>query len=499
MPEAIFRFDAAPATGFGHAVRCSALAGHLRALGWRSSAAIRTDAAPSGPWLKGFDRVVTLPSTDADEPAALRAAAGGACDLLVVDHYGWEARRERACREWTKMIAAIDDLADRDHDCDLLCDSNLTWQPKDYSARIPAGAKLLLGPRYALLRDGFAKARHRLNRSAGGAGQRLFVNIGATDSTGLLPIIVDGIARAGFDGAVDIVIAAQAPGRVALTQKLAAAPFPGRLHVDAGTVPTLMAQADLAIGAAGATAWERCCLGLPSLVVIAADNQRHVAAGLMAAGAVQLLEPGFTAGSLAAALAPLLRACDARAAMAARAGRLCDGLGCGRMAEALLFPTNGVTLRPVEPGDCDIVLQWQGEPGARRFAREPRVPSVPEHAAWFAAKLDHPSCVFHIVEVGKTPAGFLRLDYRPDTDSYEVSILVAQAFRGRGAAGAALGIVRRMLPWAELRAWVRPENVVSVGLFREAGYGEIAKPGEGIWFVSSPLTAARSRHPELTQ
>ena len=169
------------------------------------------------------------------------------------------------------------------------------------------------------------------------------------------------------------------------------------------------------------------------------------------------------------------------------------------MAEALLFPASEVTLRPVEADDRDLTLQWQGEPGARRFARDPRVPSTPEHAAWFAAKLDQPSCVFHIVEVGKAPAGFLRLDYRPDADSYEVSILVAQAFRGRGAAGAALEIVRRMLPWAELRAWVRPENAASVGLFRKAGYGEIAKAGEGIWFASSPLTAARSRHPELTQ
>ena len=498
MSEAMFRFDAAPAIGFGHAVRCSALAGHLGALGWRSSAAIRSDATPSGPWFTGFDRVVTL-ATDADEPAALRAAADGACDLLVVDHYGWEARRERACREWTKTIAAIDDLADRDHDCDLLCDSNLTWQPKDYAVRIPAGAKLLLGPRYALLRDGFAKARHRLKRSAGGAVRRLFVNIGATDPTGLLPTIVDGIVRAGFDGAVDIVIAVQAPGRAALAKKLDAVPFAGRLHVDAGDVAELMASADLAIGAAGATAWERCCLGVPSLVVIAADNQRHVAAGLKAAGAAQLLEPGFAADSLAAALAPLLDASEARAVMAARAARLCDGLGCGRVVEALLFPDSGVTLRPTEAADCDIILKWQSEPGARRFARDPRVPSAPEHAAWFAAKLDQPSCVFHIVEVGKTPAGFLRLDYRPDTDSYEVSILVAQAFRGRGAAGAALKIVRRMLPWAELRAWVRPENAVSVGLFREAGYGETAKAGEGIWFVSSPLTAARSRHPELTQ
>ena len=287
MPEAIFRFDAAPATGFGHAVRCAALAGHLGALGWRSSAAIGSDTTPSGPWLTGFDRVVTL-TTDADEPAALRAAADGACDLLVVDHYGWEARRERACREWTKTIATIDDLADRDHDCDLLCDSNLTWQPKAYAARIPAGAKLLLGPRYALLRDGFAIARHRLKRKRGRRTapvrqhRRHRSDRPAADNRRWH--CARGLRRRGRHrhrsaGAETRSAHAKASSRA----------FPGRLHVDADNVPALMAQADLAIGAAGATAWERCCLGLPSLVVIAADNQRHVAAGLKAAGAAQLL------------------------------------------------------------------------------------------------------------------------------------------------------------------------------------------------------------------
>ncbi len=41
----------------------------------------------------------------------------------------------------------------------------------------------------------------------------------------------------------------------------------------------LMADSDLAIGAAGATSWERCCLGLPTVMVVLADNQRYAAAG----------------------------------------------------------------------------------------------------------------------------------------------------------------------------------------------------------------------------
>lgn len=37
----------------------------------------------------------------------------------------------------------------------------------------------------------------------------------------------------------------------------------------------LMANSDVAIGAAGATTWERCCLGVPSLIILLADNQKE--------------------------------------------------------------------------------------------------------------------------------------------------------------------------------------------------------------------------------
>jgi len=499
MPEAVFRYDVSSAIGFGHAVRCSALAGHLGALGWHTTAAMKGDAAAQHPWLQGFDRTIMLEATDEDEPAALRAAAGKPCDLLIVDHYGWDARRERACRGWAETIAVIDDLAERDHDCDLLCDSSLDRQPQDYAARVPANATLLLEPRYALLRPGFAAARHRLQRGRDSGVRRLFVNVGATDPSGLLPKIVDGIALAGFDGAVDIVVASQAHGLTALMRKLETAGFVGLLHVDAANVPGLMAEANLAIGAAGGTAWERCCLGLPGLVIVAAENQRHLARGLAAAGAARVLKSDFSAQDLAALLAPLLRDDETRAGMARNASRLCDGLGCGRMAQALLYPASAVTLRPVDVDDQDILLQWQREPRMRCFAREPQVPSLSEHAAWFAAKRDDLACVFHLIEVDRVPAGFLRLDFRPETGSYEVSIAVTEAFHGRGVARAALAIVRRLLPWAEFRAWVRSENTASLDLFRKSGYDECRRgqEGEGIWLASMPLTAPQSRPAEL--
>lgn len=502
MPEAVFRFDASTDLGFGHAMRCSAIADHLGALGWRTTAAVREDRRPQGPWLRAFDRVVPL-AADGDEPDALRAVAGEVCDLLVVDHYGWDWQKEGNCRQWAKTLAVIDDLADRDHSCDVLCDSGPDRQSEDYAGRVPAGARLLLGPDYALLRSEFAKARHRLRSAAKARVERIFVNVGATDPNGRLPVILDGIEQSGFDGVVDIVVAAQAPGRRILEEKLANVRYDCRLHVDTQQVAELMANADLAIGAAGISAWERCCLRLPSLVVVAAENQRHVAQGLASAGAAKLLDRGLTADHLKSILLPLLGDGAERHEMARLAGRICDGLGCGRFAEATLFPATDksgapVRLRPVNEGDLDILLQWQSEPGTRHFARDPRVPDYAEHSAWFLARLDDPGCVFHVIEVAEAPAGFVRLDFRPETESYEVSVVVGRAFRGRGIASTALGMIRRMLPWAELHAWIQPENAASISLFRKAGYEAGIEQGPaGCWYVSRPRSQGHSCQPAL--
>jgi spore coat polysaccharide biosynthesis predicted glycosyltransferase SpsG len=53
-------------------------------------------------------------------------------------------------------------------------------------------------------------------------------------------------------------------------------------------MPDLMAEADISIGGAGATAWERCLLGLPSIVVIMAQNQLGIANYLVDKGSIIL-------------------------------------------------------------------------------------------------------------------------------------------------------------------------------------------------------------------
>lgn len=74
------------------------------------------------------------------------------------------------------------------------------------------------------------------------------------------------------DIAVDVVIGSANPHRAEI--EVLCAELPNTLfYCQVSNMAELMARADLAIGAGGSTSWERCCLGLPSIIIAVAQNQ----------------------------------------------------------------------------------------------------------------------------------------------------------------------------------------------------------------------------------
>src|SRR5262249_18815445 len=148
--------------GGGHIARCLALADELAERGHGCVFAVSAETAATMPSLaaSGHDIEALSAGTTADlEPSLLAASWPQGCALLVVHHYGRDARFESACCPWAERILVIDDLADRPHDCDLLLDSTLGRAPADYASLCPKTCRMLLGPAYALLRPEFAAAR----------------------------------------------------------------------------------------------------------------------------------------------------------------------------------------------------------------------------------------------------------------------------------------------------------------------------------------------------
>lgn len=484
--RAIFRADASSELGSGHVMRCLTLAGSLRTMGWDCAFAVRPGSVEAAPALgsAGYETHV-LDGTVEQEAAALPRHWPDGSDWLVVDHYGRDRRFESACRPWTQHILALDDLADRPHDCDLLLDQTLNRGAEAYEGLVPPGCRLALGTRYALLRPEFARLRPAALERRGGDGRelRLLVSLGGTDPDNVTSLVLAAIEESELTLALDVVVGGGCPWLEAIAERVASMAR-ARLHVSPANLGALMAVADLAVGAAGTSAWERCCLGLPTLMLVLADNQRENARQLAAAGAVRCVTGSER--DLAAAVARALRELVGDRAlldsMAARAASLCDGLGSLRARLILLPPRPtkdglGVTLRHAAPTDEATLLHWQQLPSIRSLARNPRIPTPEEHHAWFSAKMRSDTTFITMIEHGGAVAGMLRLDRTSggtEQPAYEVSIVVDERHRGAGVGLGALQQVRLWMPEAELHAETVPGNTPSLALFRAAGYRQVA-------------------------
>jgi UDP-2,4-diacetamido-2,4,6-trideoxy-beta-L-altropyranose hydrolase len=225
-------------------------------------------------------------ATDAADTAA--ALNDGMVDWIVVDHYALDSRWEQAARAWCRRLMVIDDLADRAHDCDLLLDQNLGRAAFDYRDLVPSGASMLIGTEFALLRPQFAEARcASLGRRSDPKLKRILITMGGVDRDNVTDQVLQALERCTLPAGLEIVVVMgpNAPWLAQVRDHAARADLDVKVLVGVDDMASLMADCDLAIGAAGGTAWERCCLGLPSIVLVLAENQMAGAAALQKAGA----------------------------------------------------------------------------------------------------------------------------------------------------------------------------------------------------------------------
>lgn len=356
----VFRADASPAIGAGHVMRCLALARELMARGaecvFLSRAAglgdlvqriagagmgllelpeaglvAQDDRGPAtahAAWLPGGWRF--------DAESCRRQLGGRTADWLVVDHYALDAAWERVMRDGARRILAIDDLADRRHEVDVLLDQNLmAAQETRYADKLPASCRTLLGPGYAMLRPEFVGAGR--GREHPGTGPvRLLVMFGGADAANLTLRCVRLLAAIGWSAPVDVVAGPLYADLPALRAALEALPG-GQLLVGCDDIAGLMRRADLALGSPAGTSWERCACALPCLAIAQAANQEPIGEALHAWGAHHYLGRAemLDDETLRHELVALAGDPERRAAMARRALELCDGEGVRRVAAVM--------------------------------------------------------------------------------------------------------------------------------------------------------------------
>jgi UDP-2,4-diacetamido-2,4,6-trideoxy-beta-L-altropyranose hydrolase len=466
--------------GAGHVTRCLAVAEALVESGWHAAFAVGRDTPPTLPpqTIDAFETHL-IAGSESDESDELRERFTDGVDLLVVDHYQRDIRFEQACRGWARRVLVMDDATGRHHDCDVLVDS-AAGDASPYAGCVPAHARLLLGPAYALVRRNFVKRRaDALVQRDGRPVKNILVSFGATDPWNVTPVALDALARLADDFSITIALSSRAPHAENIRRHM-----PSRAHLvlDAD-MAELMIEADLAIGAAGASAFERAVLGLPSIMVTVAENQRGIASALTELGAA--VAAGRFDATLSSRLGRITQGligdAAARSGMTEAATALVDGRGSQRLLSALAGEDrardgSSVRLRLAEKSDEEWLLQLQRAPQTRRYAKNPAVPDAQEHADWMARTLAEADKFLLLVEAGDERAGSLRLDRLDSKNAaFEISIAVCPSFHGRGIGSAALSLVRRLQPVGVFDAEILPDNVASRALFARAGFRKVGE------------------------
>lgn len=352
----VFRVDASDIIGMGHVVRCLTLSDALKKLGANCEFICREHPGHLIEHIRSRGYVThRLPLKENDLDSTNSAWLGAtqqedfqACAeilqkfqpaWLVVDHYSLDAQWEEAlCSARDIRLMVIDDLADRNHYCDVLLDQNLGSSMARYNGLVPKTSMQLHGLEYALLKPAYRECRKSLEIKSGQI-KRVFVYFsGGADQEDLTGRAVRALSHpmlATLD--LDVVISPVYAHRNSLET---AAKARGRVtvHEFLPDLSELMVRADLAIGAGGVTAWERCCLGLPSLVISIADNQKSACDALASGGFIEYLGSAdrVSADLITGAILHLSKnpACLIHYAQASRG--LVDGGGAERVALILL-------------------------------------------------------------------------------------------------------------------------------------------------------------------
>jgi len=307
--KVFIRTDSSTAIGSGHLMRCLTLAEELRDNGAYTAFLCRDLPGNLADIVKtkGF-KVYLLPrpeqynicndpesyaswlgvdwQTDAEE--TIEILKNENADWLIIDHYAIDIKWEKTIRPYVKKIMVIDDLANRKHDCDILLDQNLTanYQSR-YDDLVPAYCKKLLGPRYVLLRPEFHQARPEVR--VRDKIQRILVFFGGVDPSNETAKAIKAIASLNKTDIITDVVVGKSNQRKEEIRALCSQYPNFNYYYQVNNMAELMLKADLAVGAGGASTWERCYLGLPAINIVIAENQLTVSEFLQGKGVIENL------------------------------------------------------------------------------------------------------------------------------------------------------------------------------------------------------------------
>ena len=340
MNSLVIRADANAQIGTGHVMRCLALAQAWQARSGKATL-VSNELAPA---LKGrlqsegLELVSLGAVSNLNDDAAflIETARAYNAEWVIVDGYHFDANYQHVIKKAGLKLLALDDNGDCEHYyADFILNQNLHATAELYERREPY-TKLLLGTRYALLRREFLEWQN-WERHIPEIAKRVLVTLGGSDPQNVTLRVMRALNEIDIKGMESIVvIGANNPHAKELEAVAAASCVTMRVEKNATDMPALMAWADVAIAGAGSTVWELAFMGLPSIVLRLAENQKEIARELAARDlGISISVCNDRTSELANGMTSLCLDSVLRSNISHRQQRLVDGAGAARVTSRL--------------------------------------------------------------------------------------------------------------------------------------------------------------------
>ena len=288
MKNIIFiRVDSSTKIGYGHFMRCMALADTLQKnfeinfITRSLEGSLISDIQKKGFGIFRFysNSEKINEKNDAQKTISLIKKHSGSKNILIVDNYQLSKKWETDVKPFVHKLIVIDDLSNRSHNCDLLIDQNLHTKVNGlYKGLIPLNCVKLIGPKFSMIRKEFRMMRKSVKPRTFPI-KKILVSFGGSDIENQTPVALNSIKK--MNGKINVDVVVGKANKCKKTLKI----FCNKnkhftYHEQIDNIADLMLSSDLSIGSSGSTTWERCSLGLPAIVSISSNDQRDTANSL---------------------------------------------------------------------------------------------------------------------------------------------------------------------------------------------------------------------------
>ncbi|MBW2660706.1 MAG: UDP-2,4-diacetamido-2,4,6-trideoxy-beta-L-altropyranose hydrolase [Deltaproteobacteria bacterium] len=483
MQKLIIRADANTQIGTGHIMRCIALAqtwqdqgGDVIFLSNCDSEALRQRIID-----EGFDFIpIEKPCpdiSDLDQTLSVLTNETNLTDTLwlVIDGYHFTSDYQKAIRENGYKLLVIDDMAHLDHyHADILLNQNIHASSLHYSC--DRDTVKLLGCEYVLLRREFFKYKD-WKRVIPDKAKKILVTMGGSDPDNVMLKVIKALNSLNDQYLeVKIVAGPANPNINSLENELHLSLFTFHLLSRVSNMPEFMAWADMAISAGGSTCWEIAFMGLPSLIITAADNQTGIAKALgNACSGIDLgWHKNISMEQYRRAFKEILQDRSKRSYLSKKGQKLVNGKGVMKIIKAILV--GQIKLRRAQKNDCKLLWKWANDPETRAASFSPVSIPWEDHTHWFSSKLNSANCMMYIAMLDDgTPLGQIRYDIKQE--NAVISISIDSKFRNRGYGAVLIRKTSQRLfnefNVRKVHAYVKQENIASASVFTKAGFKKL--------------------------